>query len=202
MAADFCRLLLDLTCFHASFFPFWPLCWPPLFPPFLGTFFTLFSPSKSALFCRQGDTAQSLERGSFRMDLSTKFGKEIPSRNLRKKRSETPAHNIQEVSNRVSADGVRVKFPIFSANCSFQLQCKVERGEKRRKAKKKKKSEEKLRKAKEIGKSPSNPIYVNPFKNLAKYRSHNSARNIATRHSEERLSFSRKCWLVPQVRHL
>ena len=28
-----------------------------------------------------------MERGSVRMDLSTKFGKEIPSRNLREKRS-------------------------------------------------------------------------------------------------------------------
>ena len=52
-------------------------------PPLLsGRLFALFSPSKSALFCRAKGTAQSLERGSFRMDLSTKFGKELPSRNL------------------------------------------------------------------------------------------------------------------------
>ena len=38
-----------------------------------------FSPSETALFCRTKCRAQSLERGSFRMDFSTKFGKEIPS---------------------------------------------------------------------------------------------------------------------------
>ena len=38
---------------------------------------------KSALFYRVKDTAHSLESGSFRMDLSTKFGKAIPSRDLR-----------------------------------------------------------------------------------------------------------------------
>ena len=36
---------------------------------------------------KKGLKAQILERGSFRIDLSTKFGKEIPSRNLREKRS-------------------------------------------------------------------------------------------------------------------
>ena len=76
-----------LTCFRASFFPFCPLWWPPLFLPFSRHLVTLFSPSKSALFCRAKGTAQSLERGGLRMDLSKKFGKEIPSRNLREKRS-------------------------------------------------------------------------------------------------------------------
>ena len=52
-------------------------------PPWLAT---PLSPSKRALFCRAKGTAQSLERGSLRMDLSTKFGKEIPSRNLREKK--------------------------------------------------------------------------------------------------------------------
>ena len=42
-------------------------------------------PSKSAPFCRAKGTAQSLERGRFRMNLSTKFWKEMPSRNLHKK---------------------------------------------------------------------------------------------------------------------
>ena len=65
------------TCFHASFFPFCPLCWPPLSLPFSGRLFALFSPSKSALFCREKGTTQSLERGSFRIDLSRKFGKEF-----------------------------------------------------------------------------------------------------------------------------
>ena len=77
-----------LTCFHASFFPFCPLCWPPLFLPFSRHIFALFSPSKIAQFCRAKGTAQSLERGNAGMELSTDFGKEIPSRNLREKGSE------------------------------------------------------------------------------------------------------------------
>ena len=84
---------LDLTCFHASFFPFCLLCRPPLFLPLSGHLFRLFSRSKSALFCRAKGTIQSLERGSFRMDLSRNFGKEIPSRNLREKRSEMGQKN-------------------------------------------------------------------------------------------------------------
>ena len=56
-------------------------------PPLFSAHFRPFPPSKSALFCRGKGTAQSLERGRSGMDLSTKFGKEIPSRNLRKKRS-------------------------------------------------------------------------------------------------------------------
>ena len=78
----------SLTCFHASSFPpFCPLCWSPLCLPSSWHLFTLFSPSKSALFSRAKGTAQSLERISFRLDLCTKLGKEIPSRNLREKRS-------------------------------------------------------------------------------------------------------------------
>ena len=64
-----------LTCFRVSFFPFWPLCWPPLFIPFSRRLFALLSPSNSPLFCRAGGTAQRLERGDFSMDLSKKFGK-------------------------------------------------------------------------------------------------------------------------------
>ena len=67
--------MLELTYYRASFFLFAPLLATPLF--------TLFSPSRNALFCRGMGTAQSLERGSLGMDLSKKFGKEIPSRNLR-----------------------------------------------------------------------------------------------------------------------
>ena len=48
--------------------------------------FSLWSLSFKLLFLPC--TAQILERGSFRMNLSTKFGKEIPSRNLRKKWSD------------------------------------------------------------------------------------------------------------------
>ena len=51
-------------------------------PSFSGHLFAPLSPSKSALFCRAKGTAQSLERGSFRIDLSTKIGKEVPSRNV------------------------------------------------------------------------------------------------------------------------
>ena len=47
---------------------------------------------------------QSLERGSSGMDLSTKFGKEIPSRNLREKRSEINLRGLalKEVGGRSS----------------------------------------------------------------------------------------------------
>ena len=38
-----------LTCFHASFFPFCPFCWPPLCLPFLGAFSPFFS-SRKVLF--------------------------------------------------------------------------------------------------------------------------------------------------------
>ena len=78
-----CSILL-LTFFHASFFPFCRLCWPPLFLSFSGHLFALFSPSKSAMFCGANGTAH---RDSFRMHLSIKFGKEIPSRNLCEKGS-------------------------------------------------------------------------------------------------------------------
>ena len=69
-----------LTCFHASFFPFCPLSWPPLFLSFSWHLFALSRPSESALFCRVMGTAQSLTRGILRMDIAKKFGKEIPSR--------------------------------------------------------------------------------------------------------------------------
>ena len=39
----------NLTCFHASFFPFCPLCWPPLLLSFSRHFFTL-SPPRKVLF--------------------------------------------------------------------------------------------------------------------------------------------------------
>ena len=63
--------------------------------PFLIAFFALLSPSRSALFCRAKSTAHSLERGSFRMHLFINFGKEFPSRNLRKKRFDT-LNRVQE----------------------------------------------------------------------------------------------------------
>ena len=78
------------ACFRASLFPFCPLCRPPLFLPFSRHIFTLFSPSKSALFCRTKGTAQSLERAVLGWTSLKSSGKEIPSRNLRKKRSVSP----------------------------------------------------------------------------------------------------------------
>ena len=68
-----------------SFLP--PLLVTPL-PTLLSAPFSPFSPLKNGLFGRARGTAQSLERGSFRRDLSTNFGKEIPSRNPREKGSE------------------------------------------------------------------------------------------------------------------
>ena len=74
--------------FSHVLFSFLPLFWPPLFLTFSRHLFALAPPSKSTLFCSAKGRAQRLETGSFRMDLSTKFGKETPSRNLREKRSD------------------------------------------------------------------------------------------------------------------
>ena len=74
-------LLLPLTCFHASFFPFFPLCWSLLF----SAVFSPFSAPQKVL-CSVEERAQR-RAWSSGMDLSTKLGKEIPSRNLREKRS-------------------------------------------------------------------------------------------------------------------
>ena len=57
-----------LTCFHASSFPFRPLCRPPLFLPFSGILFALFSPSTSALFCRA--KLQRAQHGAWRGEVS------------------------------------------------------------------------------------------------------------------------------------
>ena len=62
--------------FHASFFSFLPPLLATLFLPFSRHLFALLSPSKSALFCRAKRTAQSLERGSSGMDLSTHKARE------------------------------------------------------------------------------------------------------------------------------
>ena len=67
---------------------FWPALLATPLPLLFWAPFALFSPSKSAWFCRAKATTQSLERGSFRTDLSTKFRKEIPSRNLYENRSD------------------------------------------------------------------------------------------------------------------
>ena len=75
----------NLTCFHASSSPLF--CLTPAGHPSSSPFLDTVSPSKSALFCRARGIAQSLARGSFRIDLSTMFGQKIPSRYLREKRS-------------------------------------------------------------------------------------------------------------------
>ena len=74
--------LFSRVCFRASFFSFLPLLLATPLPPLFSAPFCPFLPLKSALFCREKGTEQSLERGSFRTDLFPKFGKEIPSRNL------------------------------------------------------------------------------------------------------------------------
>ena len=65
-----------LTCSHASFFPFGPLGWPPLFLPFSRHLFARFSPRKVL-------RSVELRAQHTWMDFSTKFG----SRNLHAKRS-------------------------------------------------------------------------------------------------------------------
>ena len=80
-------LVAPTDLFSRVLFSFLPLLLATPLPLLFSAHFRLFSPSKSALFCRAKGTVQSLERGSSGMDLSTKFGKEIPSRNLREKRS-------------------------------------------------------------------------------------------------------------------
>ena len=67
-------------------------------PPLLLALFALFSTSKSALFRRAKGIAHGLWRGSFRMDLSAKFGKEIPSRTLRQQKvqdGKIPSHKTK-----------------------------------------------------------------------------------------------------------
>ena len=105
-------------------FSFLPLCWPPHLPPvFLVTFLPLSpSPSKSALFCTAKGTAQSLVRGSFRMDLSTKFGKpsSFPGSTCKRVSSET--QNISILSVPLYQEALKVRseklqnesFPNFS----------------------------------------------------------------------------------------
>ena len=85
----------------------------PFSPLFSRHLFTPFSPLESALFCRAKGTAQSLERGTFRMDLSPKFGKETPSRNLRKRRSgkeKTHKHKHKQICGIVPGLGVCQNF--------------------------------------------------------------------------------------------
>ena len=75
----------DYPVFTRPFFLFALFAGGQPFPPLFSAPFRPFFPLESALSCREKGTAQSLERGSSRMDLSTKFGKEILSRNLLEK---------------------------------------------------------------------------------------------------------------------
>ena len=55
-------------------------CLPPLLAtPLPRLFLAPFRPFPPLLFCRARGMAQSLERGSFRVDLSTNVGKELPA---------------------------------------------------------------------------------------------------------------------------
>ena len=74
-----------LACFQMSFFLFCPLSWPLLLLPL--SWHPSPPLSKSALLCRAKGTARSLKGSSFRVDISTKFRTETPSRSLREKRS-------------------------------------------------------------------------------------------------------------------
>ena len=66
----------DLAVFTRPFFLFAPFAGHPSSTAFLGTVLPFLS-SRSALFCRVKDTAQSLERGSFRMNLSQSSGRKF-----------------------------------------------------------------------------------------------------------------------------
>ena len=61
------------------------MIWPDLFSRVLSSFLPPLLATPLPPFLK--GTVQSLERGSSGMDLSTKFGKEIPSQNLREARS-------------------------------------------------------------------------------------------------------------------
>ena len=75
------------TCLHASFFPFCPLCWPPLFLPFIGTFSPFSSPRK--VLCSVEQRAQHTAwRGAVSGQIAPRSsGRKYFSRNLREKRS-------------------------------------------------------------------------------------------------------------------
>ena len=75
-----------LATYPASFFLSAPLCWPPLFLPCPRYLFAPFSNQK-VLYSVEQSAQHRAWRGRFRKNISTKFGKEIPSRNLRTRRS-------------------------------------------------------------------------------------------------------------------
>ena len=110
----------SLTCFHASFFPFSSLAGIPL-PLLISAPFRPFPPRKAHCSVerqaqhRAWRGAQSLARGSFGMDLSTKFGKEIPSRNLREKSQAQPsAPKSRDLCDRDYKGRRSLRFPMRS----------------------------------------------------------------------------------------
>ena len=80
---------VDWPVFTRPFFPFAPFAGHPSFSPFLGTSLPFSPPQKVLCSVEQGAQRRAwrgaVPRGSSGMDLSRKFGKEIPSRNLREK---------------------------------------------------------------------------------------------------------------------
>ena len=81
-----CRSL-SLSCFHASFFLFAPFCGHPSSSPFPSTF-SPFTPLKKGSVLQSKEHSTELGEGRFQDGPFHKdFGKEIPSRNLREKRS-------------------------------------------------------------------------------------------------------------------
>ena len=76
-----------LTCFHASFFPFCPLCWSPLFLPSSRHLFRPFLPQRMLCSVEQGTQHRAWKGAVSGWTFHADFGKEIPSRNLREKRS-------------------------------------------------------------------------------------------------------------------
>ena len=105
---------INAVLFSRGLFPSCPLCWSPLrhsSSPFLGTFRPSFLSKNGLCFSKldQGAQHRVWRGGSFRMDLSTKFGRRIPSRNLREKRS-------------ASADSLSEPAPPFQVAISWDCQ--------------------------------------------------------------------------------
>ena len=100
-------LLKHWPVFTRPFFLFPSLPANPFSPLFLGTFSPLSPPWKVLCSVEERAQRRAWRGGSFRMDLSPKFGKEIPSRNLRGKRSE---HYYRRQGSR---KGVRVPIGVL-----------------------------------------------------------------------------------------
>ena len=74
--------------------------------------------------------------------------------------------STREVLHGVGADGVGVKFPIFAVNCCcLPLSFRRSREKRRKRGKMRRKRGKCVKK----GENHSDPIYINPIKNLPKY---------------------------------